>query len=98
MTTSKRMLTIFILTILLLSIISFCFLYVQANSKVVTQREIIKKMNINLRNRNEENITLKERSLQNSDDSDQKKIHLFLDKFFGEIQNYTEKDYGKRFD
>ncbi|EAA0329842.1 hypothetical protein ATT32_14530, partial [Listeria monocytogenes] len=70
MTTSKRMLTIFILTILLLSIISFCFLYVQANSKVVTQREIIKKMNINLRNRNEENITLKERSLQNSDDSD----------------------------
>ncbi|KJR49704.1 hypothetical protein AJN09_00575 [Listeria monocytogenes] len=59
MTTSKRMLTIFILTILLLSIISFCFLYVQANSKVVTQREIIKKMNINLRNRNEENITLK---------------------------------------
>ncbi|EAC7959051.1 hypothetical protein HR28_15325, partial [Listeria monocytogenes] len=27
-----------------------------------------------------------------------KKIHLFLDKFFGEIQNYTEKDYGKRFD
>ncbi|EAD6790118.1 hypothetical protein ABX01_12455, partial [Listeria monocytogenes] len=72
MTTSKRMLTIFILTILLLSIISFCFLYVQANSKVVTQREIIKKMNINLRNRNEENITLKERSLQNSDDSDQK--------------------------
>ncbi|EAF4875087.1 hypothetical protein AUQ56_14830, partial [Listeria monocytogenes] len=78
MTTSKRMLTIFILTILLLSIISFCFLYVQANSKVVTQREIIKKMNINLRNRNEENITLKERSLQNSDDSDQKKIHLFL--------------------
>ncbi|EAD7126903.1 hypothetical protein CXZ55_16050, partial [Listeria monocytogenes] len=81
MTTSKRMLTIFILTILLLSIISFCFLYVQANSKVVTQREIIKKMNINLRNRNEENITLKERSLQNSDDSDQKKIHLFLDKF-----------------
>ncbi|EAC4067125.1 TPA: hypothetical protein ACGYI3_002315, partial [Listeria monocytogenes] len=71
MTTSKRMLTIFILTILLLSIISFCFLYVQANSKVVTQREIIKKMNINLRNRNEENITLKERSLQNSDDSDQ---------------------------
>ncbi|EAF4327171.1 hypothetical protein AW186_15090, partial [Listeria monocytogenes] len=65
MTTSKRMLTIFILTILLLSIISFCFLYVQANSKVVTQREIIKKMNINLRNRNEENITLKERSLQN---------------------------------
>ncbi|EAC5898712.1 hypothetical protein AA109_14400 [Listeria monocytogenes] len=77
MTTSKRMLTIFILTILLLSIISFCFLYVQANSKVVTQREIIKKMNINLRNRNEENITLKERSLQNSDDSDQKKIHLF---------------------
>ncbi|EAC6924180.1 hypothetical protein ACX4K2_003018, partial [Listeria monocytogenes] len=69
MTTSKRMLTIFILTILLLSIISFCFLYVQANSKVVTQREIIKKMNINLRNRNEENITLKERSLQNSDDS-----------------------------
>ncbi|EAC2709429.1 hypothetical protein ARM26_15445, partial [Listeria monocytogenes] len=76
MTTSKRMLTIFILTILLLSIISFCFLYVQANSKVVTQREIIKKMNINLRNRNEENITLKERSLQNSDDSDQKKIHL----------------------
>ncbi|EAC5275032.1 hypothetical protein BFW52_14760, partial [Listeria monocytogenes] len=61
MTTSKRMLTIFILTILLLSIISFCFLYVQANSKVVTQREIIKKMNINLRNRNEENITLKER-------------------------------------
>ncbi|EAC3038513.1 TPA_asm: hypothetical protein GGA63_15030, partial [Listeria monocytogenes] len=79
MTTSKRMLTIFILTILLLSIISFCFLYVQANSKVVTQREIIKKMNINLRNRNEENITLKERSLQNSDDSDQKKIHLFLD-------------------
>ncbi|EAE5255670.1 hypothetical protein E1V41_07240, partial [Listeria monocytogenes] len=84
MTTSKRMLTIFILTILLLSIISFCFLYVQANSKVVTQREIIKKMNINLRNRNEENITLKERSLQNSDDSDQKKIHLFLDKFFGE--------------
>lgn len=43
MTTSKRMLTIFILTILLLSIISFCFLYVQANSKVVTQREIIKK-------------------------------------------------------
>ncbi|EAD0885971.1 hypothetical protein B9R53_15480, partial [Listeria monocytogenes] len=67
MTTSKRMLTIFILTILLLSIISFCFLYVQANSKVVTQREIIKKMNINLRNRNEENITLKERSLQNSD-------------------------------
>ncbi|EAH3866895.1 hypothetical protein D5738_08405, partial [Listeria monocytogenes] len=74
MTTSKRMLTIFILTILLLSIISFCFLYVQANSKVVTQREIIKKMNINLRNRNEENITLKERSLQNSDDSDQKKI------------------------
>ncbi|EAC7458123.1 TPA: hypothetical protein ACGX0N_002878, partial [Listeria monocytogenes] len=63
MTTSKRMLTIFILTILLLSIISFCFLYVQANSKVVTQREIIKKMNINLRNRNEENITLKERSL-----------------------------------
>ncbi|EAF2960728.1 hypothetical protein K3V37_14725, partial [Listeria monocytogenes] len=64
MTTSKRMLTIFILTILLLSIISFCFLYVQANSKVVTQREIIKKMNINLRNRNEENITLKERSLQ----------------------------------
>ncbi|EAD7035918.1 hypothetical protein DC171_11360, partial [Listeria monocytogenes] len=80
MTTSKRMLTIFILTILLLSIISFCFLYVQANSKVVTQREIIKKMNINLRNRNEENITLKERSLQNSDDSDQKKIHLFLDK------------------
>ncbi|EAC7575598.1 TPA: hypothetical protein ACGYQW_002953, partial [Listeria monocytogenes] len=60
MTTSKRMLTIFILTILLLSIISFCFLYVQANSKVVTQREIIKKMNINLRNRNEENITLKE--------------------------------------
>ncbi|WP_209316590.1 hypothetical protein, partial [Listeria monocytogenes] len=68
MTTSKRMLTIFILTILLLSIISFCFLYVQANSKVVTQREIIKKMNINLRNRNEENITLKERSLQNSDD------------------------------
>ncbi|EAC2485379.1 hypothetical protein D9990_15650, partial [Listeria monocytogenes] len=75
MTTSKRMLTIFILTILLLSIISFCFLYVQANSKVVTQREIIKKMNINLRNRNEENITLKERSLQNSDDSDQKKIH-----------------------
>ncbi|EAC4115958.1 hypothetical protein, partial [Listeria monocytogenes] len=66
MTTSKRMLTIFILTILLLSIISFCFLYVQANSKVVTQREIIKKMNINLRNRNEENITLKERSLQNS--------------------------------
>ncbi|EAD3896976.1 hypothetical protein ER10_16015, partial [Listeria monocytogenes] len=62
MTTSKRMLTIFILTILLLSIISFCFLYVQANSKVVTQREIIKKMNINLRNRNEENITLKERS------------------------------------
>ncbi|HFK0058984.1 TPA: hypothetical protein ACGXFX_002894, partial [Listeria monocytogenes] len=73
MTTSKRMLTIFILTILLLSIISFCFLYVQANSKVVTQREIIKKMNINLRNRNEENITLKERSLQNSDDSDQKK-------------------------
>ncbi|EAD5706070.1 TPA_asm: hypothetical protein GZK36_14135 [Listeria innocua] len=78
MTTSKRMLTIFILTILLLSIISFCFLYVQANSKVVTQREIIKKMNINLRNRNEENITLKERSLQNSDDSDQKKIHLFF--------------------
>ncbi|EAK8896058.1 hypothetical protein ARY47_15745, partial [Listeria monocytogenes] len=60
MTTSKRMLTIFILTILLLSIISFCFLYVQANSKVVTQREIIKKMNINLRNRNEEIITLKE--------------------------------------
>ncbi|EMB6363708.1 hypothetical protein VAE88_002923, partial [Listeria monocytogenes] len=43
-------------------------------------------------------MTLKERSLQNSDDSDQKKIHLFLDKFFGEIQNYTEKDYGKRFD
>lgn len=78
MTTSKRMLTIFILTILLLSIISFCFLYVQANSKVVTQREIIKKMNINLRNRNEENITLKERSLQNSDDSDKKKIHLFF--------------------
>ncbi len=77
MTTSKRMLTIFILTILLLSIISFCFLYVQANSKVVTQREIIKKMNINLRNRNEENITLKERSLQNSDDSDQKKSIFF---------------------
>ncbi|HFK1044269.1 TPA: hypothetical protein ACGXKP_003023 [Listeria monocytogenes] len=77
MTTSKRMLTIFILTILLLSIISFCFLYVQANSKVVTQREIIKKMNINLRNRNEENITLKERSLQNSDDSDQKNPSLF---------------------
>ncbi|GAB1491924.1 hypothetical protein [Listeria innocua] len=78
MTTSKRMLTIFILTILLLSIISFCFLYVQANSKVVTQREIIKKMNINLRNRNEENITLKERSLQNSDDSDQKKNPSFF--------------------
>lgn len=77
MTTSKRMLTIFILTILLLSIISFCFLYVQANSKVVTQREIIKKMNINLRNRNEENITLKERSLQNSDDSDQKNPSSF---------------------
>lgn len=77
MTTSKRMLTIFILTILLLSIISFCFLYVQANSKVVTQREIIKKMNINLRNRNEENITLKERSLQNSDDSDQKNLSFF---------------------
>ncbi|HBK4872896.1 hypothetical protein [Listeria monocytogenes] len=77
MTTSKRMLTIFILTILLLSIISFCFLYVQANSKVVTQRQIIKKMNINLRNRNEENITLKERSLQNSDDSDQKNPSFF---------------------
>ncbi len=82
MTTSKRMLTIFILTILLLSIISFCFLYVQANSKVVTQREIIKKMNINLRNRNEENITLKERSLQNSDDSDQKNPSFFLYLFF----------------
>ncbi|MCH3078522.1 hypothetical protein K3W99_14790, partial [Listeria monocytogenes] len=64
MTTSKSMITIFILTILLLSLISFCFLYVQANSNVVTQREIIKKMNINLRNINEENITLKEISLQ----------------------------------
>ncbi|ECC1448940.1 hypothetical protein FNP94_14030, partial [Listeria monocytogenes] len=98
MTTSKRALSIFVLSILLLSILSFCFLYVQANSKVITQKEEIAKMSKDLQNKNEENNTLKERSLQNSDGQDQKNIQLFLDKFFGKIQNYTEKTYEKRFD
>ncbi|HAM1365261.1 TPA: hypothetical protein H9338_003014, partial [Listeria monocytogenes] len=97
MTTSKRALSIFVLSILLLSILSFCFLYVQANSKVITQKEEIAKMSKDLQNKNEENNTLKERSLQNSDGQDQKNIQLFLDKFFGKIQNYTEKTYEKRF-